>query len=444
MSSTQMHLPGVDAAFPAFPAVAQVIHSAATVDDAFLDDDPFDRITSGDPLAVLYVGLQEAWRTCRTLAYNQYPDDDERRLPGNPAHWVETTGGDIRRIALLPPRAQKLLSMLVTKSLQGDVERQLQGKLAADQAGWPERIRAYATARSGRAMDIYKSQPWQDDGELHCDNAVWLVSLFVHMRWDLPPTLVPKRDCPGSCPHTGADELERLDTADAQALSRLDAGDKVDHVIRSCPNNGGVRTSVHDRLMGIWVQLLKSAGFVDVRMEARDFDAGATSADKDHRRPDIVCNFGGVRYIIDLTIAWASAAGAVEWRHVGWDADQRAKAKRKSYEEAMERERQGQAGWFPELRLQSTDQFVPLAYEMNGTWGADADKFFRFVVECAGNEGTRAAELYHWSAMTFGEHWRRLVAVELGRGRVLCLRRAADRGYGGNTVPSAETAPDSL
>ena len=85
-----------------------------------------------------------------------------------------------------------------------------------------------------------------------------------------------------------------------------------------------------------------------------------------------------------------------------------------------------------------------LAYEMNGTWGADADKFFRFVVECAGTEGTRAAELYHWSAMTFGEHWRRLVAVELGRGRVLCLRRAADRGYGGNSVPSAETAPDSL
>ena len=90
------------------------------------------------------------------------------------------------------------------------------------------------------------------------------------------------------------------------------------------------------------------------------------------------------------------------------------------------------------------DQFVPLAYEMNGTWGADADSFFRFVVECAGTEGTRAAELYHWSAMTFGEHWRRLVAVELGRGRLSCLRRAADRGYGGNSVPSAETAPDSL
>ena len=83
--------------------------------------------------------------------------------------------------------------------------------------------------------------------------------------------------------------------------------------------NGGVRTSVHDRLMGIWVQLLKSAGFVDVRMEVRDFDAGATSADKDHRRPDIVCYFGGVRYIIDLTIACARLGARAELHpaHIG-------------------------------------------------------------------------------------------------------------------------------
>ena len=100
----------------------------------------------------MHADQERWWRTCRTLALDQYSHEDDRRLPSNPAHWVETTqGGDIRRIALLPPRAQKLLStcMLVTESLRGDVERQLQGKLASDQAGWPERIRASSSSVPG-------------------------------------------------------------------------------------------------------------------------------------------------------------------------------------------------------------------------------------------------------------------------------------------------------
>ena len=42
-----------------------------------------------------------------------------------------------------------------------------------------------------------------------------------------------------------------------------------------------------------------------------------------------------------------------------------------------------------------------------------------------------AAEGVHGLGRARGrlEHWRRLVAVELGRGRVLCLRKAVDRGY---------------
>ena len=46
--------------------------------------------------------------------------------------------------------------------------------------------------------------------------------------------------------------------------------------------------------------------------------------------------------------------------------------------------------------------------------------------------------------MTFGGHWRRRVAVEIGRGRVNCLGRSADPGYKGDSGSSAETAPYEL
>ena len=96
------------------------------------------------------------------------------------------------------------------------------------------------------------------------------------------------------------------------------------------------------------------------------------------------------------------------------------------------------------MRLHEADVFVPLAYEANGTWGTRARGFFEDVLRIAGTEGSRSADQYHWSAMTFGGHWRRRLAVVLGRGRVTCLRRSADKGYGGNDASSAGVAPDSL
>ena len=151
---------------------------------------------------------------------------------------------------------------------------------------------------------------------------------------------------------------------------------------------------VHEKVQVIWMLMLKSAGFESVRLEDRSFDAAATADDKDHRRPDIVCVWGGVRYIIDVTIAWASEMGPVEWRDVGHDADKAAKAKERSYAKALKREAEGGHGWLKHVRGREVDRFMPIAYEMCGTWGTAARSFFKFVVKCAGSEGTRAAELY--------------------------------------------------
>ena len=154
--------------------------------------------------------------------------------------------------------------------------------------------------------------------------------------------------------------------------------------------------------------------------------------------------WGGVRYVIDITIAWKTAVGHVTERDVGHDADKKAADKERKYKAAMKRQLRGLPGWLANVRLEEVDQFVPLAYEACGSWGQHAMDFFNFVKRCAGSEGTRAAELYHWSAMTFGGHWRRRMAVEIGRGRVACLRRSGDRGFEGNSSSEAETAFDSM
>ena len=95
-------------------------------------------------------------------------------------------------------------------------------------------------------------------------------------------------------------------------------------------------------------------------------------------------------------------------------------------------------------RGREVDWPIPIAYEMCGTRGTAARSFFKPTVKCTASEATRPAELYHWPAMTFGGHWRRRVAVEIGRGRVNCLGRSADPGYKGERRSSAETAPYEL
>ena len=98
-------------------------------------------------------------------------------------------------------------------------------------------------------------------------------------------------------------------------------------------------------LQALWVVMLKAAGFQSVRLEDRSWDAEAPRSDKNRRRPDIVCIWGGVRYVIDITIAWKTAVGHVTERDVGHDADKKAADKERKYKAAMKRQLRGLPGW---------------------------------------------------------------------------------------------------
>jgi hypothetical protein len=101
----------------------------------------------------------------------------------------------------------------------------------------------------------------------------------------------------------------------------------------------------------------------------------------------LTLSWGGVRYILDITIAWAPDVGAAEWRPVAYDADEKGKGKDRAYQAAMRREMEGGEGWFESMRCARTDHFIPLAYESNGEWGTRAKEFFKLVCEIAGTEG---------------------------------------------------------
>ena len=102
----------------------------------------------GSAATALGDDLGESWRQCVALAQQQVPDPAERRDPRNPANWLVDTEGDVRRISLLPDRAQKTLSTLVMRMESGELLR----SMAATDAGgdWSQLAR-----RSSRSTARY-------------------------------------------------------------------------------------------------------------------------------------------------------------------------------------------------------------------------------------------------------------------------------------------------
>ena len=58
--------------------------------------------------------------------------------------------------------------------------------------------------------------------------------------------------------------------------------------------------------------------------------------------------------------------------------------------------------------------FVPLGFEAGGCFGPATRDFLREVARVAGAQAS--ADLYHWSAMVWGEHWEQRLGVKLAQG----------------------------
>ena len=62
-------------------------------------------------------------------------------------------------------------------------------------------------------------------------------------------------------------------------------------------------------------------------------------------------------------------------------------------------------------------EFVPLGFEAGGAFGPATRDFLREVARVAGAQAS--ADLYHWSAMVWGEHchWQQRLSLVLARGQ---------------------------
>ena len=95
--------------------------------------------------------------------------------------------------------------------------------------------------------------------------------------------------------------------------------------------------------------------------------------------------------------------------------------------------------------METTHVFVPLGFEARtGAFGPRTRTFLREVVEVA--DATSSADLYHWCAMVWGEHWEQRLGVKLAQGEAslvlgaVASARANAEGFSGRKA-SPEWSP---
>jgi hypothetical protein len=182
----------------------------------------------------------------------------------------------------------------------------------------------------------------------------------------------------------------------------------------------GQRGVVHDWISAVFQVMLENAGFLHVVLEDVWWDAGAAYGDADHRRPDITCVHPTTRakYVFDVVVWWGASAGLDEWGG-SKAAGARERWKVRRYRRAMwarhrlQMSPEDAVAWADSdaepteedwAQVETTHVFVPLGFEaQTGAFGPRTRTFLREVVEVA--DATSSADLYHWCAMVWGEHW---------------------------------------
>ena len=91
-----------------------------------------------------------------------------------------------------------------------------------------------------------------------------------------------------------------------------------------------------------------------------------------------------------------------------------------------------EADW---AQVETTHVFVPLGFEaQTGAFGPRTRTFLREVVEVA--DATSSADLYHWCAMVWGEHWEQRLGVKLAPTRPRRRERTRRGARGERRRPS--------
>eukprot|EP01044_Picomonas_judraskeda_P001054 COSAG03_NODE_56_length_15957_cov_538.173225_3_plen_414_part_00 len=389
--------------------------------------------TTGNAYCQVAYDLAAAWQVCSRETARQYANKLEWRDPAHPAHWLHVTQGSLANLAHMPARAQKALSKAVNKR----IAKGSRARIRMDQSTGAARrsVRAAETTvqQAGYAISAH---PWQSSQTLSLASHEVLVATCWRYCLDVTAGLQPSQTCPHPCKHCGPGRPALLDTPERVEIALEAKREWVEHAVRSCVRQNGVRRLCHDAVLRAIADMLISAGFEDVQIEDRWWDE-ADGEDRETRRPDITAfnPRDRKRYVIDVVGAWSEVTSLDKaWARDGVMADVKAKAKWRSYDASLASQDTTGRGWLCGGKSKSTDVFVPFAFEIGGALGTEAEAFMREAVKVAEFCRKGQGDLQHWSAMSWWGHWRQRIGVEIVRGLARIVERAATGGQTGGHV----------